>query len=189
MKLRQFNVLGRKKCSPFSVWNFFFRFCDVFQWSFWILLWKLLIATIKYKIFCHIIKMYFVVKVTKHTTETVKTVYKKIIFFTTSDLSRDVADAVARYHAYVSLHEKEHVLYRLAGGEFSRWRKRNSDSVVCRSLLHKPELLSWLSTRDFVLVNNSLQVDIMSGFAFYLDVISRTCRGKGFCDKVFLLSV
>lgn len=40
-----------------------------------------------------------------------------------------------------------------------------------------------------MLVNNSLQVDIMSGFAFDLDVIRLMCRGKGFCDKVFILSV
>lgn len=78
--------------------------------------------------------MYFAVKVTKQTTETVKIVYEEIIFFTTSGLSRDVADAVARCNTYASLHEEEHGLYRLAGGEFSRWKKRNSARVVCRSL-------------------------------------------------------
>lgn len=46
----------------------------------------------------------------KHRRETVKTDYKKIIVFTTRGSSRDVADAVARCNAYVSLHEKEHAL-------------------------------------------------------------------------------
>jgi len=67
-----------------------------------------------------------------------KTDYKKIIVFTTSGWSKEVAHTLnltftARCNASLSLHEKENAMYRLAGDEVSRW-KWNVDSVVCRSL-------------------------------------------------------
>lgn len=133
-KLRQFNVLGRKRCSPFSSMKYFFPdfllfacdcsgyFCKIFLQA---------QLRIKYSVISlKCILLWRFLFFPKHTAETVKTIYNQIIVFTTSGLSRDVADAVARCSAYVSLHEKEHALYRLAGGEFSWWKKRNSECGV-----------------------------------------------------------